>query len=333
MSGKTLQSCPPHDGPNPKAAGREFRAGLASRGGLDSSLAVVLCTAMASCAALLLARLGAGGWRVPDSPGFLAAAGGLLGGTAWLSRAWLGRAELSTPSRTTFRATIGLSLAVIAAALGVAAFAQPVFAPAVEPEFRGVVSAWGRSGSGMLGIGLLGGLWLLGECLPAAQRPAGGAASFLTVSAELETSQQPAASEVPFAAQPLEPSFDLLDEATEEPGEDEDWGPDVSQLSIRRELPDGGEAVEMRLRVPFRPGERTRQVHVAFCPPLAGIPEIECETADGPEGRVKVAQALTCGARIEVRLVQEPMIDRCLTLHLAATFSPAAPAPGGGVVL
>lgn len=72
------------------------------------------------------------------------------------------------------------------------------------------------------------------------------------------------------------------------------------------------------LRMPIEPGQRTGALHVAFCPPLAGVPEVDIEQVDGPECRVTVAQALPFGVRLELKLsdaAEEP--DR-VVLRFAA---------------
>ena len=66
---------------------------------------------------------------------------------------------------------------------------------------------------------------------------------------------------------------------------------------------DGTEELSGWLRMPFAAGQRTGSVHVAFCPPLPAAPELSVEQIDGPEARVKTAQLLPYGARLDLKLV------------------------------
>ncbi len=56
------------------------------------------------------------------------------------------------------------------------------------------------------------------------------------------------------------------------------------------------------LRMPFAAGQRTGSVHVAFCPPLRATPELLVEQIGGPEARVKTAQLLPYGVRLDLKL-------------------------------
>jgi hypothetical protein len=77
----------------------------------------------------------------------------------------------------------------------------------------------------------------------------------------------------------------------------------VSQQIVRRRDDDvNSEVVEGWLRVAFVAGQRHATAHVAVCPPLEGAPECQAEQAAGPPAGVKVAQVLSYGARLEVKL-------------------------------
>jgi hypothetical protein len=52
----------------------------------------------------------------------------------------------------------------------------------------------------------------------------------------------------------------------------------------------------------FTAGQRTGSIHVAFCPPFAAVPEVEVEQIDGPEARIKTAQLLPYGVRLDLKL-------------------------------
>jgi hypothetical protein len=86
----------------------------------------------------------------------------------------------------------------------------------------------------------------------------------------------------------------------------------LQQLARVREE-DGAEAVQATLVAEFIAGQRQATLHVAFCPPLEGVPVIEMEVIDGPEAELKVGVAYCHGARVEVRL-GEPAEEDCLVI-------------------
>lgn len=77
---------------------------------------------------------------------------------------------------------------------------------------------------------------------------------------------------------------------------------EVTQQLIRSEAADGSEELSGWLRLPFAPGQRTGSIHVAFCPPLRVAPELAVEQIEGPEARIKTAQLLPYGARLDLKL-------------------------------
>ena len=70
------------------------------------------------------------------------------------------------------------------------------------------------------------------------------------------------------------------------------------------------ERVAVMLRVPFAAGQRVTVTHVAFCPPLCGIPELAAEVMDGSPATVAITSPQTFGVRLEVRL-DEPADEPC----------------------
>jgi hypothetical protein len=77
---------------------------------------------------------------------------------------------------------------------------------------------------------------------------------------------------------------------------------DVVQQLTRSRAADGAESIAGWLRLPFAAGQRTGSVHVAFCPPLAAAPALSVEQIGGPEARVKTAQLLPYGVRLDLKL-------------------------------
>lgn len=72
-------------------------------------------------------------------------------------------------------------------------------------------------------------------------------------------------------------------------------------LWLSRRTTDDAEQIEGWVRVEFAAGQREAVVHVAFCPPLPGIPEIETEDLEGTDLEIRVAAAFAFGARLSVR--------------------------------
>jgi hypothetical protein len=75
----------------------------------------------------------------------------------------------------------------------------------------------------------------------------------------------------------------------------------VQQLT-RSRATDGAEEIVGWLRTRFEAGQRTGNVHVAFCPPLGATPELSVEQIEGPEARIKTAQVFPYGARLDLKL-------------------------------
>jgi hypothetical protein len=77
----------------------------------------------------------------------------------------------------------------------------------------------------------------------------------------------------------------------------------VTQQLTRSTTAEGGDVLSGWLRLDLAPSQRTGNLHVAFCPPFAGTPELTAVQLDGPEARIKIAQLLPYGARLDVKLI------------------------------
>jgi hypothetical protein len=76
----------------------------------------------------------------------------------------------------------------------------------------------------------------------------------------------------------------------------------VLQQLTRSVAADGSETLGGLLRLPLLPGQRAGSIHVAFCPPFACVPEVIVEQLEGSACRVKTAQLLPYGARLDLKL-------------------------------
>jgi hypothetical protein len=94
----------------------------------------------------------------------------------------------------------------------------------------------------------------------------------------------------------------LLHRQIAHPPQDDVPPNEVVQQLTRSRAADGVESLAGWLRIPFAAGQRTGSVHVAFCPPLAATPELSVEQIGGPPSRVKTAQLLPYGVRLDLKL-------------------------------
>lgn len=90
----------------------------------------------------------------------------------------------------------------------------------------------------------------------------------------------------------------------------------VSQQTTRH-LFEGRDTLDGWLRADFAAGQRHATAHVAICPPMRRVPECFAEPGDGPSATVKVAQVLTHGVRLEVRLDQPATADASVLVEFS----------------
>ncbi len=94
---------------------------------------------------------------------------------------------------------------------------------------------------------------------------------------------------------------------------------EVTQQLIRSRAADGTEVLSGWLRTFFAAGQRTGSVHVAICPPLDAVPEVAVEQIDGPEARIKTAQVLPYGVRLDLKLAAAAGEPTGVLLQFSAT--------------
>jgi hypothetical protein len=91
----------------------------------------------------------------------------------------------------------------------------------------------------------------------------------------------------------------------------------IQQLTRIRE--NGRESIHAVLRAEIDPGDRQGALHVAFCPPLDAKPELTAHTLDADDADVRITQAETFGARIEVRFPAVAALKRTALVELLGT--------------
>jgi hypothetical protein len=97
--------------------------------------------------------------------------------------------------------------------------------------------------------------------------------------------------------------------------DEEELAPNVTQQITRSRNDEGVEVISGVLRAEFAPGERTHNLHVAFCPPLMYEPTVVTHQLDGSPLIVKVAQSEIFGARIELRLTAAAVESELSTIY------------------
>jgi len=96
--------------------------------------------------------------------------------------------------------------------------------------------------------------------------------------------QRPSSCALAEEQEPIEPAVDV-----------------VQQLTLRATA-EGGQELSGWLRMPLTAGQRSGSLHVAFCPPFDGAPRVQAEAVAGPDCRIKAAQSLPYGVRLDIKL-------------------------------
>ncbi len=95
-------------------------------------------------------------------------------------------------------------------------------------------------------------------------------------------------------------------ESDREVAEDEESEPllpeHVSQRLVRARDDRGTEVVFGTVRCRFDPGQRQQTIHVAFCPPLQKLAQLETDQVAGPTVQIKTVTAETFGVGLEAKL-------------------------------
>ena len=94
---------------------------------------------------------------------------------------------------------------------------------------------------------------------------------------------------------------------------------DVCQQITRSQSPHRGDTIAGVLRALFQPGERSRNLHVAFCPPMPGRPLVEVVQLSGPRTRVKAADIQSFGVRFDLRLATVSAQEEDVLIHFEGT--------------
>ncbi|MFW6169670.1 MAG: hypothetical protein ACODAD_04205 [Planctomycetota bacterium] len=129
------------------------------------------------------------------------------------------------------------------------------------------------------------------------------------------------AASAPLAAEPAD--------TVNAPQEDsEHLSEDVSQQITRCRAEEDNDTVMGLLRARFAPKERSRSLHVAFCPPMLHPPTVDIIQVSGPRARIKAAEVRAFGIRFDVRLSVASEDPEEALIHFQARCG--EPESGGG---
>jgi len=93
---------------------------------------------------------------------------------------------------------------------------------------------------------------------------------------------------------------------------------DILQQLTLRATAEGGQELSGWLRMPLAAGQRTGSLHVVFCPSFAQMPRVQAEAVSGPDCRIKAAQVLPYGARLDVKLAEPAGADESVLVWFFA---------------
>ena len=94
----------------------------------------------------------------------------------------------------------------------------------------------------------------------------------------------------------------------------------VQQLTRQRDKT-GGETLHALAEAAIPAGDRVAVLHLAFCPPLASVPQLTAHAIDADDAEVKITTAESYGARLEVRLPKTAAQPRWVLIEVFGSMS------------
>ncbi len=261
-----------------------------------SWLAGAAAAALFALSVLLIWRRAAHAIHAPLPAAGIAAAGVLLAGAAWIAH-WAGRLS-SAKKNNALIAEIALSLALFAVAAALSLPGTPA---------AGLSLFWL--------ILLVEEGWAWRTRLFRVVKRADDPAAFRASEAPAEP-RSPPDIKTSFPARQETRAPKIVERAFDSTAAIPPEG--VTQQLTRGTDADGTEELAGWLRIAFAAGQRTLSAHLAFCPPFARTPELSVEQIDGPETRIKTAQVLPYGARLDLKLHAPPETPAAVVLQFSA---------------
>ena len=96
----------------------------------------------------------------------------------------------------------------------------------------------------------------------------------------------------------------------------------VTQQFTRLNSEPAGELLVGLVRAGFAGGERSQNVHLAFCPPFEGTPALHAEQIEGPSVSIKAAQVESYGARLELKLAARADASESVIIRFQVSWTP-----------
>lgn len=93
----------------------------------------------------------------------------------------------------------------------------------------------------------------------------------------------------------------------------------VQQLT--RTLEANQESIHALVRADIAASDRFAAVHLSFCPPLAAQPQLSAHAIDADDAEVRITQAETFGARLEVRLPAANQAPRTVMVEVLGSVT------------
>jgi hypothetical protein len=105
----------------------------------------------------------------------------------------------------------------------------------------------------------------------------------------------------------------------------------ITQRIVRGLSANGEEKVEAELWAELASGVQHKVLHLAFCPPFGEVPRVQVEQLEGPPGRLRIAQIVPHGTRIEIKLSAVSSKDAHVKLRVRASGKSLASAMPWGI--
>ncbi len=122
-----------------------------------------------------------------------------------------------------------------------------------------------------------------------------------------------------------EEAIEEIDHETEAPTNDEVLSdPSLVQWMTRRRLANGGEVIEVAIKIELDPAAKIGVAHLSFVPALSCDPQAECHLLSDFDGRVRITAARSYGLRIEARQSGDVSAATVIDVAFSAQSPPAA---------
>jgi hypothetical protein len=209
----------------------------------------------------------------------------------------------------------GVAIVVVAIALATVAAAVRMMLLSPVSAARSAANPEPRTNPILFALpGLAAILLLMALTLRGTPAAAIALASFLLITAEGASWLVAYRPEILQRRRPRSNANQVVTESTDAEHEVEFPAGLVQQLTRVRE--NGRESVHATLLAEIPANDRHAALHIAFCPPLDAVPDLTAHALNADDADVRVTQAETFGARIEVRLPRTQAEKRAVLVEV-----------------